>query len=226
MLDKNVSLYITSGHPQVFIHYLKELDGGGTRVSKYFIKILNKYYPNIHFKNCLEWCSGPGFIGFEILSNNICSDISFMDKYQPALDSILETINVNNLNKNIKIYNASKISDIQLEKYNLIVGNPPWQKSMPVGIKSQDLQYVRRNIDENLLIHNEFFVNVDKLLVDNGVVIIAAATYKYTCVDKSDFKNMIKNTSLKLIDFYFPDTEVGEREYSYTYYAIFQKINL
>jgi hypothetical protein len=80
--------YVTNGQRKISIDFMGFLNGGGTWGSVRFINTLQKYYPNKSFQKCLEWCSGPGFIGFELLSNNICSELSFMDIYQPALDNM------------------------------------------------------------------------------------------------------------------------------------------
>jgi len=219
--------YVTSGQREIVIDFMGSLNGGGTWESSRFIKTLQKYFPNKHFNKCLEWCSGPGFIGFELLSNNICSELSFMDIYKPALDNISETIKNNQLADSIAIHNVDRISALPEMKYDLIVGNPPWHKKVPNRFLREDDDFIRRNVDENLAIHSEFFNNVGNYLVRGGTIIVSALDNRYDDpshigVSIHDFYKLAKDTPLKLIDTYYPDKDFS-KGYSSTYYIIFQK---
>lgn len=223
--------YVTNGDKKISIDFMGFLNGGGTWASTRFINVIQKYYPNKSFQKCLEWCSGPGFIGFELLSNNICSELSFMDIYQPALDNITDTIKNNGLTDKIILHNVGKLSELPREKYDLIVGNPPWHKKAPARFAVKDGKYnsdfIRRNVDENLTIHKEFFNNVGDFLTDNGVVIVSALDNRYDDpshigVSIHDFYTMAKHSPLKLIDAYYPDRDFS-KGYSNTYYCIFEK---
>ncbi len=111
------------------------------------------------------------------------------------------------------------------------MGNPPWHKKAPARFAIKDGEYngdfMRRNVDEGLVIHKEFFNHVGDHLNEKGVVIISALDNRYDDprhigVSIHDFYSMAKNTPLKLIDIYYPDRDLS-KGYSTTYYAVFEK---
>lgn len=216
--------YFTNGQRRIAVDFMGEMNGGGHYAGKHFTDIIHKFYPNRHFKNCLEWCSGPGFIGFELLSHNLCSELSFMDIYKPALNCIVETIQNNQLSDTINLYNIGKLADLPEKKYDLVVGNPPWHKKIPDNDQDKDYHFMRRNVDEGLIIHKEFFDNISNFLNTGAIVIISATDKKITDNDNygvtmHDFYSLAKNTSLKLMNTYYESTRAtGAR----TYYAIFE----
>ncbi len=60
------------GSTRVFYEYA--LDGGGTWEAPHFVSVVRSILQTEgirEFKNCLEWCSGPGFIGFALLDEGL-----------------------------------------------------------------------------------------------------------------------------------------------------------
>jgi methylase of polypeptide subunit release factors len=165
------NIYKTGGS-QIVIEYPQELNGGGTWMAKNFVIALEKVYPNRKFKSGLEWCSGPGFIGFELLARQLCSEMDFMDLHPPALENIKNTIKSNNLDYNIDCILADRIEQLPNKKYDLIVGNPPHfnKKNHPRYATDADLR--RRTLDIDLSIHKNFFNCISDFLSDDGVIVI------------------------------------------------------
>ena len=72
MSDVTKTLIFDNG---TIINYEPEMDGGGSTQYKDFLtyfKSTGKTY-----KNCFEWCSGLGAIGFSLLDAGICESITF-----------------------------------------------------------------------------------------------------------------------------------------------------
>jgi len=166
-----------TGGDSITIEYPKELDGGGTWMFVDFLDILEKIYPNRKFNKALEWCSGPGFIGFELLARQKCNEMDFMDLHAPALDNIKETIHKNNLSYNINCILADRIEQLPSKKYDLIVGNPP-HYTEKVYPEHELEDCCRRTLDIDLKIHRNFFQEISNYLTDDGVILISETYYK------------------------------------------------
>ena len=76
-------LYKTNDIP---IHYTEETNGGGSFFLLDYIDYFKEHYPNKKFNSALEWCAGPGFIGFGILSCDVCNHITFLETYNKAIN--------------------------------------------------------------------------------------------------------------------------------------------
>ena len=63
------------------------MEFGGILRAPMFLEILEKIDKSKKYDHCLEWCSGPGFIGYSILSAGICSRLDLADIWKPALDA-------------------------------------------------------------------------------------------------------------------------------------------
>ena len=54
-----------------------KMDGGGTSIGLDFVNLLDQQYTGQKFNRCLEWCSGPGFIGFNLLTSISLSGLNY-----------------------------------------------------------------------------------------------------------------------------------------------------
>ena len=199
------------------VYYENGLDGGGTSFGQDYIKIIKKRY-NTKFNNCLEWCSGPGFIGFSLLSNKICNNISFLEFYNPCikyLEITKKNVNLNYLNK-IKIYKSNSIKKIpEQQKFDLVVGNPPHFCS---DIDFLNFVYVKYNIEHemngncfrlvvdcNWNAHKNFFMYIKKNLSKNGIILLQENIYGST---EKLFSHFIDKHELQITDCFY-DTDVN-----------------
>lgn len=160
----------------IFVCYNDELDGGGISFSKYFLDYLEKNYSSRKFDNCLEWCSGPGFIGFSILSKNICNCLHFLDFYPPVEKCIELSKKINKkYSDRIFFYLSNVLESIPENiKFDLIVGNPPMYNVDPYKIP---VERQRRYKDENWSTHKKFFETVSSFLTDDGVVLLIESSW-------------------------------------------------
>lgn len=167
---------------------IRNLDGGGSTHYKDFLTIVRDLGKD-HYTKGLEWCAGPGFIGYSMLGHDICDHMVFMDKFAPAIDSCNDTATQNNLTDKVTTYVVERISDIpDTEKFDLVLGNPPhvWDKDQFMeGIRAEwaerNHELKQENIDilERLLldhgknIHKEFFDNISNYLLPNADLFIS-----------------------------------------------------
>jgi methylase of polypeptide subunit release factors len=185
--------YRTSGLTEYNVFWEQGLNGGGTYFGTEYPEVIKTLYPNHTFNRCLEWCSGPGFIGFNIMSHNLCKNLTLVDLYQPALNKVKETIEYNNLQEKVDFYKSSTIKDLKsTHKFDLIVANPPhYDKRSDDGNDSRILD------DVDWEIHKEFYENIGFHMADECVILIQenedGSKPEY-------FYNMIEKNNLKLFD--------------------------
>ena len=159
--------FITSGQSKLRVFYHSWMDGGGTWFGQEYVDIIRERYSGRVFERCYEWCSGPGYIGFNILDHGLCGSLCVSDVYQPAIQAVHETIKNNKLH-NVSAYATGTVSQLpENEKFDLVVANPPHFLSCP-----GDENYQRIAVDQNWAAHQEFFANIRQHLLPNGVILL------------------------------------------------------
>lgn len=181
----------TNGQNKFEVFYTEELNGGGMGFGAEYPEIIKNLYPNKIFNHCLDWCSGPGFIGLEILDQSLCKELSLVDIYQPAIDHSLYTIAHNNLQDCVKAYCTGDIGTLPQIKFDLVVSNPPHYNN------NSDHPTKRVRDDANWDIHRNFYNKISNWLTDDAVIIMQENMDGST-VD--DFREMIDTNNLKIVN--------------------------
>lgn len=180
------------------INYTPDLDGGGTYIGKDFLNVLSHRYPGRKFNRCLEWCSGPGFIGFSLLLNDYCNSLCLIDSYLPALECAENS--VANTNYQVTTYHISSLQNLpNSEKFDLVVANPP---HFPYEIYWQEFSHQNNKriyLDPNWEIHNDFFKYIKSHLADDGVIILQES--QWGC-NVDTFKSILDVYGLTIKDSY------------------------
>lgn len=181
-------------------------DGSGTLFKEGFIRTLKNLFPNKTFNRCFEWCSGPGFIGFSVLANNITNHLVLGDIHKTALDEALVTAKKNNIEDRVSLYLSDNWENIpKHEKFDLIIGDPPM-------FNYTHYQHEYFNFDSRLFldidwnIHRSFFSGAAEHLTDDGSIIILENTYG---AGINTFKDMINNSGLFIFDHFYQDKTPG-----------------
>ncbi len=162
--------YTTTGKYAINVYYDSWMDGGGTWFGLDYIAVINKRYPTRTFEHCLEWCSGPGFIGFELLSHSICSRLCLSDMYTPAIDRANQTIDhlPDPLQHRASAYATATLAGLPITKqFDLVVANPPHFLECPGDDNIQ-----RIKVDSKWAAHRKFFLNIKQHLLPNGVILL------------------------------------------------------
>lgn len=175
-----------------------KMDGGGTSIGLDFVNLLDQYYPDKKFNRCLEWCSGPGFIGFNLLLNNYCQELCLVDSFQPAIDCALYSANKSNIS--ITTYCIDQIANLPAsESFDLIVSNPP---HFAMEVYQQEV--IKQNnkriyYDLDWQIHNEFFQNIKKHLAPNGIILLQESAWG---CNYNTFDHVLNNVDLTVSNYY------------------------
>lgn len=196
-------------HDQIFtandikIRYHSSLDGGGTLYGQRYSSVIEKLYPNQVFENCFEWCSGPGFIGFDLLSRKLCQTLYLNDIYYPAIESIKLTIdqNPNQCLGRVFYHHSESISSLPSDwKFDLVVANPPhWNPllgQMITNISFND----RICADNGWNLHNDFFSNIKKYLNPDAVILLQEQSY---ASGPESFRSVIEQNNMYINDCYW-----------------------
>ena len=160
-------------HLDNFDLYYNDTDhGGGLILKDNFVEVIDKFYGKKHFKSCLEWCAGPGFIGFNLLDKQYITSLDLLDCSINAVNSCNKTIENMSINYDINVFCDTTIKNID-KKYDLIVGNPPWYSKLL--LKENGLNRIYCDLD--FMIHRDFFVHAEKILNTNGRIILVEGLY-------------------------------------------------
>lgn len=169
------------------LYYNDDLYVGSNHIGTQFVDILQKFYPNKTFNNTLDWCCGAGFLGFNLFSQQLTDKLVLMDKYKPAINACNKTISEMNTDK------ISTTTKLPNEKFDLIIGNPPW--FLINNMLSLYNDRARKTTDIDGLIHKEFFNNVCNLLAEDGIVILVEGGMSSSPLY---FKSMIEDNGLRV----------------------------
>lgn len=174
--------------------YDQGMFGFGTYHCQHYPRMIKYLYPNRYFKDCLEWCSGPGFIGFRLLSDGLIKSITMLDRHRPSLNACKKTWSNRpaRLDSNsMSVVCGSTVSALGDKTFDFIVANPP-NYSGTDGI-SPDLARLTR--DPGLQAHTDFFLNIKKNLRPNGVILLLKGQGGS---NPSDHKSAIEQGGLKI----------------------------
>jgi len=187
------------------VNYSVSNDGSGSIFKDMFVRTIKNIFPNKKFKHCLEWCSGPGFIGFSLLGSNIIEKLSLSDIHQPALDKAIETIQGNNL-ENVSVILSDGFQNIpEGLKFDLIIGNPPMFNY--VHYQHEFYNYDQRlYLDTGWMAHRNFFKEASKYLEDAGSIILLENAYG---CGVGTFREMIESSTLKIVNHFYQDNQPG-----------------
>lgn len=132
------------------------------------------------YKNCYEWCSGSGPIGFYLLDQGLVQNLFLIDKYDLAIEDIGITVEQNNIADKVFAHCADTVRDIpSTELWDLVVSNPPHSWVSTPDMYSDDKmksEYLERVLlDQDLQTHTEFFNNVGERMTPDGELFIIQA---------------------------------------------------
>lgn len=182
------------------IHYTNETNGGGDFFLPEYAKVAHEWYGEVD--SCLEWCSGPGFIGYGMLAAGVCKSVAFNEIFEPAVDMLHKTADENNLDVNI--YTEDTLDNVE-QQFDLVVGNPPhWsteeyarQAVQAINNGQQLNDRVRQVlVDKDWAVHKSFFKNMKRLLKPDGHILLQENS---TGSDPRMFNDMLKGTGLKVL---------------------------
>lgn len=160
------------------VYYRQDLDGGGLSLCKDYPDAIRFLYADQCFDSCLEWCSGPGFIGFALFTEKICNHLYLNDFFEPAILACNKTIDLMpaSYKNRVRTIHAESLADFPAEiTFDLVVANPPhfpnFNFLLASNNKIKNSDY-RIEIDQNWKIHKNFFSNIKKYLRPNAKIVL------------------------------------------------------
>lgn len=160
---------------EIEVHYTDALDGDGSSMAQLFVDYIKANYGHrLPFECAFEWCAGPGFIGFALLSAKICKRLVLSDINAKAVEAVNSTVYHNGLDELVAVYHGDNLAAIAThEKFDLVVGNPPnyfcINPAHPAyGALSKDL----RPSDPHWDIHRGFYNAIPAFLHEDAVLCI------------------------------------------------------
>lgn len=167
-------------------------DGGGSWFGQEFITAIRSRYQR-RFRRCLEWCSGPGFIGFGIMAYDLCDQLVLMDRNPQAQVSVHQTCDRNQCRDRTEFYLCDRIDKLPHQpQFDLVVANPPHYLECP-----GDANYQRLVVDPGWQIHREFFENIGSRLAPDGVILLQE-NQAGSLAGVADFWQMIHGNGLEI----------------------------
>lgn len=160
---KRIWLLNNQGNFKVW--YKIHLDGGGTSFASIYERVIKERFPNKKFFKTLEWCSGPGFIGFQLLASGITQYLALADINREALDCARRTVEDNLLQEKVDVYEGDNLSPLPLdEKFDLVVACPPWAYAVNNSINPLI------SSDAGWKLHEDFYKKIKSFLFPGGII--------------------------------------------------------
>jgi tRNA1(Val) A37 N6-methylase TrmN6 len=156
--------YLYEKYGNIEVASLPELEGGGTSYGQKFIPLVRKLYGKV--ERVYEFCSGPGYIGFSLLANGLCSSLCLSDINPAAVEAVRDTIRRNMLEDTVSVYLSDGLREIpENERWDLVISNPPHfnPPSRHRALLANDIDWA---------IHEHFFLNVHKYLKPHGSILL------------------------------------------------------
>jgi methylase of polypeptide subunit release factors len=154
-------------------------DGGGSTQYADFINFFKEKGDDLpKYKNCLEWCAGPGFIGYSLLDAEVCQHVTFMDIHEPAIEDARNNAIFNNLTDRTSFHTIDAIHKLPTDlKFDLVVANPPHSLEASEEWLNNKVLF-RLIVDLDWKIHEEFFAHITDYLLP-GAEVILSQTHQY-----------------------------------------------
>ena len=173
--------------------FTDEVNGAGDLMTDDIADLVKSWYPNQVFKNCLEWCSGPGFLGFSILSHGLCNTLHLSDIYPLAGAVVKQTIALNGLEHKVNFHLSDNFKSFDNDlTFELSIANPPHFACDPYAPVLTD---PRRYKDTDWNTHRNFFNNVKQHLSPDGKIILMENIWGSGL---TTFEQMISHNDLKI----------------------------
>ena len=153
--------------------------------------IKNNFSPwvsNIHnIDNVLDLCTGSGCIGIACYNVFENANITLADISDDALEVANINIKKHNVNDRVKAVKTDLFSNLQGQKFDVIVSNPPYVDksdidSMPEEYKIEPMLALEAGLD-GLDLAKDIILNADKYLTEKGVLIVEVGNSQYALMD-------------------------------------------
>lgn len=158
------------------LEFPNHVDGGGYEIKDEIYSLVERTGKE-HYSKALDWCSGYGPFGFDLLDRRKVDNVVFTDSYNVAIEAVEHNAQLNNVATRVTGYVCDKISHIpETEKFDLVVANPPHSCTSANLEKSLVNTTVRMIVDEDYVALQEFYENICKYLTPDADVYITTGS--------------------------------------------------
>src|SRR3989338_2844625 len=201
--------YLIKKYKDIEVAWLPELNGGGMTHGQQFIPIVKIICGKID--RVFEFCAGPGFIGFSLLAEGLCSSLCVADANPLAVEALKETVRRNRLTDRVSVYLSNGLNGIpETERWDLVVANPPHftakQRKSKGLLGLSKTNFASANSakktpefwlieDHDWKIHQDFYLKVNKFLKQHGKILMQE---NYLGSEEKDFIQFIEAGRLSL----------------------------
>lgn len=187
-----MTTYKTIRYGDIDVCYLDEIDGGGARFGQDYLALLPDHVGKAD--HALEWCAGPGFIGFSLLAAGLCSRLTLIDVNPVATAACRETVRVNGLADRVQVFDSDCMDSIEPgDPFDLVVANPPHcSDTTPSPGGHTQLIYN----DVGWQTHRKFYRQIPAYLSKDARVILQEDA---SLSSVADFREMIEDAGLELL---------------------------
>ena len=208
--------FVVPGSQGFRVSYDSWDDGGGTWFGQDYITQLKQRYQR-RWQHCLEWCSGPGFIGFAMLAHDMCDKITFQDCKASLQTHIDITCSWNACGHRVQFYAGDCVDCVPERQFDLVVANPPHYLSCP-----GDENYQRLAVDQDWKAHHRFFQSISRYLAPEGVIIMQE-NQAGSLNGVREFWNMIHGSDLEITGYWTSQQYWHSRGPTQIYYIEIKK---
>jgi 16S rRNA G1207 methylase RsmC len=131
-----------------------------------FARQITKYIKKNYLHGCY-FCCGQGAVGFNLLHNQQAEYMTFIDCYQPALDSCKLTAKINNWQNQCKFLPSLTSHDL----IDIFIADPPWWPTVLPGPELSP-HVVRQYFDIDYEIHKSMWTWLTDHLAPNGDIFL------------------------------------------------------
>jgi len=186
-------LEIATVYQNIKIYHKRDLHGEGMTVGTDYQRVLNQLNIN-NVESIFEFCSGPGYIGYNLLSNEFCKKLILADINPNSVECAEKTRKENNLEDKVEIYLSDVMDNVPENLlFDLVVGNPV---HFDESYSKEDWRYnTNRNLiaaDKDWDVHKKFYSQIGKYMKPDGMIVMQENSMGS---DEKVFIEMIKNNN-------------------------------
>jgi hypothetical protein len=136
---------------------------GGLAFGRDFPRVLNELGIGRR-PRLFEFCAGPGYIGYSLLSAGWCESLALSDINPDAVSSARFTAAHNGLRDRVDVYVSDVLDQIPAdERWDLVVANPPHFPRAKTDV---------RHYDPSWEMHRRFYASVGRHMNPHGLVLM------------------------------------------------------
>jgi hypothetical protein len=192
----------------VAVHFLPQFDGGGQSYGQSFVPYVKDRFGRV--PRLLEWCCGPGFIGFSLLGHGLCDRLGLADIHPAVIDLCRTTIDRNGLESRSAAYVSDCFDAIPPDvRWDLVVANPPhWlshaelrrRETAVAAARGGQVERAERSpliyLDPMWHTHRKFFAQVGDRLTEGGSAVLVEHRDGSSA---ESFADMVREAGLELV---------------------------